>query len=103
MASPNEPFGGLAFIIVGDMFQFPPIDGSALYVSVCDLFLRNKKMSASERAGTQLFTTFRKIELIQQVQAAHDEKHISIINRIRQINPSMEEIIAEIQRDYQVL
>jgi len=22
MASPNEPFGGLAFIIVGDMFNF---------------------------------------------------------------------------------
>jgi len=60
-------------------------------------------MSASERAGTQLFTTYRKIELIQQVRAAHDEKHISIINRIRQINPPMEDIIAEIQRDYQVL
>lgn len=44
MAKKNIPFGGLAVLVVGGMYQFPPVDGTALYISVADQYLRNKKL-----------------------------------------------------------
>ncbi len=56
----NLPFGGLAVIIVGDMFQFPPVDATALYTSMADLYLRNKTLDLATTAGVQYFVTFAK-------------------------------------------
>ncbi|KAK4045336.1 hypothetical protein OUZ56_032873 [Daphnia magna] len=103
MAEKNLPFGGLAVLIVGDMFQFPPVDGTALYTSTADLYLRNRKLDPATTAGVQYFVTFRRIILQQQMRFTNDAKHMTLINKLRQENPPMSEILVEIENDYQVL
>ncbi|KZR95969.1 Uncharacterized protein APZ42_009953, partial [Daphnia magna] len=55
IAEKNLPFRGLAVLIVGDMFQFPPVDGTTLYTSTADLYLRNRKLDPATTAGVQYF------------------------------------------------
>lgn len=98
MAKKNLPFGGFAVIIVGDMYQFPPVDGTALFTSMADLYFRNKKIDPATTAGVQYFVTFRKIILQQQIRFTDDVKHMSLINKLRQDNLPMSEIIAEITK-----
>jgi hypothetical protein len=42
-------FRGLAVITVGDMYQYPPVNGTALYTSITDFYLRNKNNSALQQ------------------------------------------------------
>ena len=103
MAEKNKPFGGLAVVIVGDMYQFPPVEGTSLYTSTADLFLRNKQLDPATTAGVQYFVTFRRIVLQQQMRFKDDSKHMLLINKLRQERPPMDEILQEIERDYQIL
>lgn len=103
MAQKNLPFGGLAVVIVGDMFQFSPVEGTALYTSTVDLFLRNKQMDPATTSGVQYFVTFRKISLEQQMRVTDDPKHMAIIKKLRTVYPPMTDILQEIERDYQIL
>ena len=41
----NMPLGGLVVVIVGDMYQVPPVDRTAFDTSVADLYVRNKKFT----------------------------------------------------------
>ena len=51
----DEPFGGLAVIISGDMFQFPPVDGTAIYVSICVMYLHNRKLLCRRNCRYSVF------------------------------------------------
>ena len=85
------------------MYQFPPVDGTSLYTSVADLYTRNKQLDPATTAGVHYFVTFRKISLQQQMRFTNDAKHIALIGKLRQPYPPMDDIIDEIERDYQVL
>ena len=72
------------------------------YTSVADLYTRNKQLDPAT-ACVQYFVTFRKISLQQQMRFTDDAKHIALIGKLRQPYPPMDDIIDEIERDYQVL
>jgi hypothetical protein len=60
-------------------------------------------MDPATTAGVQYFVTFRKIILQQQIRFTDDAQHMSLINKLRQDNLPMSEVIAEIEKDYQIL
>ena len=75
------PFGGLFVIALGDFFQIPPVGGSSLYKSIMKRFVFQTAQGAQaapgtpETDGTIPFSTFRKMELTEQMRARQDPEH----------------------------
>ena len=87
----DEPFGGIGVLIVGDGLQLPPVASkNSLPSSVIKLKAEQSSLDPQSipfgpnNRGAELFSAFRKIELIQQIRCASDRKHSAMLNRMRQ-------------------
>ena len=69
-------FGGIDIILIGDMFQFPPVQNTlskpALYQAAVMLGLGLNMPNEAYRTGAQLFTKFRMVILDGQVRASRE-------------------------------
>jgi hypothetical protein len=54
----------------------PPVNGTALYTSIEDFYLRNKHLYPAKTAGVQYVVTLL-IVLKQQMRFTDDEKHMT--------------------------
>lgn len=110
----NEAFGNKSVLIVGDLFQFPPvIPKTPIYQSVVKMYGPQKVATAkknksanitnsAELQGTKLFVTFQKFELTQQVRAAGDPQHVALINAMRQCKPDMQTVVKKLEKNYKI-
>ena len=87
----DEPFGGIGVLIVGDGLQLPPVASkNSLPSSVIKLKAEQSSLDPQSipfgpnNRVAELFSAFRKIELIQQIRCASDRKHSAMLNRMRQ-------------------
>ena len=72
---PNLPFGGKHILLLGDMWQFPPVSDlfkPALYQSAVVVATNKRVPNEAYRAGANLFTQFRLFVLNDQ-QRMHEE------------------------------
>ena len=84
------PFGGIAQLYLGDFFQIPLVSPSkTLYQSMLNLSTedvkQNPNMTITSRAKqrARLFSTFQKIDFIEQMRAAKDPVHMAFLNQLR--------------------
>ena len=77
----TEPFGGIPIVLMGDMFQLPPCPGEPMYKTV---FKEPKlqRMVKSSYLGSELFQSFAKYELTQQMRCK-DPIHTDLISEMR--------------------
>ena len=72
---PELPFGGKHFLLVGDMWQFPPVSTlskPALYQSAVVVATNKRVPSEAYRAGANLFTQFKLLVLNEQQRCDKD-------------------------------
>ena len=72
---PNLPFGGKHILLLGDMWQFPPVSDlskPALYQSAVVVATNKRVPNEAYRAGANLFTQFRLFVLNDQ-QRMHED------------------------------
>ena len=77
----EEPFGGMAVLLVGDFFQMTPVKGTSLF----DAALNNippSKLGTSFEQGCAILERFKMITFTKQYRSV-DESHTQAINRMR--------------------
>ena len=84
------PFGGIAQLYLGYFFQIPPVSpAETLYQSMLNLSTENVKqnpnmaITSTAKQGARLFSTFQKVELIEQMRAAKEPVHMTFLNQLR--------------------
>ena len=87
---PNQPFGGLHVIALGDMYQLKVVGDTTFYEgavrrATAKLISLSKALNPrlGEDTGIDLFTQFRRVDLVTQHRST-DEEHKKIIQMIRQ-------------------
>jgi ATP-dependent DNA helicase PIF1 len=75
----NAPFGGLPVVLVGDLFQLPPVVNS----NVRDLFARNYKTSKFHGANAIANCPYYAIELKKAFRQV-DQEFVNLLARIRE-------------------
>lgn len=91
----DAPFGGLPVVLVGDLFQLPPIVNS----NVRDLFARNYKTSKFHGANAIANCPYYAIELKKAFRQV-DQEFVNILARIREgidLNNSLQRLNAACQ------
>jgi hypothetical protein len=76
----KQPFGGLAVLLMGDFLQLPPVGASQRLYEPWDSYPADE---IAGRHGAHLFSTFRVVELRQQMRAANDSAHTAMLDRLR--------------------
>lgn len=91
----DAPFGGLPVVLVGDLFQLPPVVNS----NVRDLFARNYKTSKFHGANAIANCPYYAIELKKAFRQV-DQEFVNLLARIREgidINDSLQRLNAACQ------
>lgn len=91
----DAPFGGLPVVLVGDLFQLPPVVNS----NVRDLFARNYKTSKFHGANAIANCPYYAIELKKAFRQV-DQEFVNLLARIREgidLNDSLQRLNAACQ------
>lgn len=84
----NQPFGGIQIVLVGDLFQLPPVvsrEENDIYYS----FYETPYFFSANCFSSYLFTTL----LLDKVFRQADEEFVNVLNTIRDGNASIETLL----------
>jgi hypothetical protein len=87
----NEKFGGLIVLFFGDPFQLTPVLEKSLPISIMKYIVYNDSNGIINKyfpkyRGCELFTQFKKMELVTQNRYDKDMKLKEILTSFRDIN-----------------
>ena len=88
----NDAFGNIAILLMGDFYQIPTVQCK---ITLPAAALKKDLVECSEDPvihGAWLFTLFNLIELDQQMRAANDPAHMTMLHRMRIPHPGQNPI-----------
>ena len=99
--NPDLPFGGKHILLLGDMWQFPPVSGlakPALYQSAVVVATNKRVPNEAYRAGANLFTQFKLFVLKDQHRMDKDyAKHLAPLSDMKKDYPITDEWLSNLK------
>ena len=99
--NPDLPFGGKHILLLGDMWQFPPVSGlakPALYQSAVVVATNKRVPNEAYRAGANLFTQFKLFVLKDQHRMDKDyAKHLAPLSDMKKDYPITDEWLSKLK------
>ena len=99
--NPDLPFGGKHILLLGDMWQFPPVSGlakPALYQSAVVVATNKRVPNEAYRAGANLFTQFKLFVLKDQQRMDEDyAQYLAPLSDMKKDYPITDEWLSKLK------